>query len=85
MHFSNVKKGRPTKANVLAITSEPPILGFMLKPFVTGLVNATVTEVTTNLIWRQIINKVEAAVLDINEERIDTAISVFKHSNADFL
>ena len=77
------------KANVLAITSEPPILRLILRSFVTGLilVSATVTEETTNVILEKLIDKVKAAVLYINEEMFVATISVmgFILLNAHFL
>ena len=73
------------KANVLAIPSEPPILGLTLKSFVNGLGSATVTEFTNKLIRQQLIDKVGAAVLYISEIRIGATISGFRLSNADFL
>ena len=84
LHFSNGKKKRPTKAKVLAITSEPPILGLILRSFVNGLVSATGTEVT-NKRWQQIIDKVGAAVPYISRVRSGATISGFRLSNADFL
>ena len=78
-----VRKKRPTKAKVLAITSEPPILGLILRSFVNGLASATVTEVT-NKRWQQIIDKVGAAVPYFSGVRIEATISGFKLSNADF-
>ena len=69
----------------IAITSEPPLLGLMLRSFVTGLVSATVTGGTTKLIWLQLIDKVGAAVLYINEVRIFATISGFRLSKADVL
>ena len=78
-------KGRPTKANVYQSPQSPPVLGLIPRSFVTGLVSTTVTEVTTKLIWNQLIDKVGAAVLYISGVRIDATISGFKPSNADFL
>ena len=73
------------KANVLAIPSEPPILGLTLKSFVNGLGSATVTEFTNKLIRQQLIDKVGAAVLYMSEVKIGATISGFSLSNADFL
>ena len=85
LHFSNGKKGRPTKSNILAITSEQPILGWILRSFVNGLVSATVTEVTSKLKRHQLIDKVGAAVPYISGVRLDATLSGFSPSNADFL
>ena len=79
------QKRKTNESKRIAITSELPILGLILRPFVTGLVSATVTEVTTKVIWQQLIDKVGAAVLYICEVEIGATISRFKLSNADFL
>ena len=78
-------KGRPTKANVYQSPQSPPVLGLILRSFLTGLVSATVTEVTTKNVWPQLIDKVGAAVLYISKVIIDATISGFILSNADFL
>ena len=79
-------KGRPTKANVYQSPQSPPVLGLILRSFVTGLVGATVTVCTTKSYpWHQLIDKVGAAVFYISEVKIGATISGFKLSNADFL
>ena len=60
-------------------------MGLILRSFVTGLVSATVTEVTRKNVWHQPIDKVGAAVLYISDVRIDATISRFRFSNAEFL
>ena len=60
-------------------------MGFIPRTFVTGLVSATVTEFTAKCYpWQQLIDKVGAAALYINEVKIDATISGFRPSNADF-
>ena len=79
-------KGRPTKANVYQSPQSPSTLGLILKSFVTRLVGATITVVTTKFYhWHQLIDKVGAAVFYISEGKIEATISGFKLSNADFL
>ena len=79
-------KGRPTKANVYQSPQSPPVLGLILRSFVTGLVSATVTVVTTKSCrWQQLIDKKGAAVLYISGVIMVATISGFSRSNADFL
>ena len=82
--FSNGKR-RTNKSNRITITSELPILGLILRSFVTVLVSATVTKVTAKRIWQQLIDKVGAAVLYISEVKTVATISGFRLSKADFL
>ena len=76
-------RGRPTKAKGKQ-SPQSSQYWFNTKVIVTGLVSATVTEATTKK-WRQLIDKVGAAVLYMNVQRIVATISGFKLSNADFL
>lgn len=81
-------KRKTNESKLIAITSEPPILGLIRRSFVTGLVSATVTEVTSILtLWQQLIDKVGAAVLYLNKEKTvaTTSSMVCRVSiNADF-
>ena len=78
-------KRKPNESKRISITSEPPILGLILRSFVTGLVSATVTEVTTKQIWPQLIDKVGAAVLYISHVTSFATMSGLRLSKADLL
>ena len=80
-----MEKRETNESKRITITSEPTILGLILKSLVTGLVSATVTVVTTKNKWQQLIDKVGAAVLYISEVETEATISVLRLSNADFL